>query len=203
MGRSAVSSFRPTRPGRRDPYNIHPALLDAAFQVMGGALLSTDSARGDVFLPIGAEAIRWLRPAGRALWVGIKVNAGDDPDVRIVDIALENDEGELVGVIDGLQVRRVNRDSLERALAGGARARTYRRTWREIIAASEPKSSPATYLVVDEHWRRRLWTRRVSDQARCNCARHRFIRTSDVAAGDCGRRPAELGDHLRFGREPP
>ena len=135
-------------PGARDLYNIHPALLDAAFQVMGGALLSTDSARGDVFLPIGAEAIRWLRPAGRALWVGIKVNAGDDPDVRIVDIALENDGGELVGVIDGLQVRRVNRDSLERALAGGARARTYRRTWREIIGGSEPKSPPTTYLVV-------------------------------------------------------
>jgi acyl transferase domain-containing protein len=81
-------------PGARDPYNIHPALLDAAFQVMGGALLSADSVRGDVFLPIGADAIRWLRPAGRALWVGIKVNAGDDPDVRIVDIALEDDGGE-------------------------------------------------------------------------------------------------------------
>lgn len=133
-------------PGARDSYNIHPALLDAAFQVVGGVLLSASE---DIFMPIGAEAIRWLRPAGRALWVGIKVAAGDSQDVRILDIALENDGGELVGVIDGLQVRRVTRDSLERALAGGARARTFRRTWREIIGASEPKSSPMTYLVLD------------------------------------------------------
>jgi acyl transferase domain-containing protein/NADPH:quinone reductase-like Zn-dependent oxidoreductase/acyl carrier protein len=135
-------------PGARDPYNIHPALLDSAFHVLGGALLSTGTTQADIFLPIGADAIRWLRPAGRTLWAGIKVVAGDDPDARIVDIALENDGGELVGVIEGLEVRRVNRDTLERALEGGARAHTYQRVWREIIAQSEPKTSDATYLVV-------------------------------------------------------
>ena len=135
-------------PGARDSYNIHPALLDSAFHVLGGALLSTDSTRADIFLPIGADAIRWLQPAGNALWVGVKVIAGDDPDARIVDIALENDGGELVGVIEGLEVRRVDRDTLERALESGARAHTYQRAWREIIGESEPKSSTATYLVV-------------------------------------------------------
>jgi acyl transferase domain-containing protein/acyl carrier protein len=135
-------------PGARDSYNIHPALLDSAFHVLGGALLSTDSTRADIFLPIGADAIRWLQPAGSALWVGVKVIAGDDPDARIVDIALENDGGELVGVIEGLEVRRVDRDTLERALESGARAHTYQRAWREIIGESEPKSPTATYLVV-------------------------------------------------------
>lgn len=135
-------------PGARDPYNIHPALLDAAFHVLGGALLSTDSNRADVFLPVGADAIRWLRPAGRALWVGVKVNPGDDSAVRVVDIALENEAGELVGVIEGLEVRRVDRETLANALEGGAKAQTYRRAWREIVGDGEPPLAPATYLVV-------------------------------------------------------
>lgn len=138
----------PDAPGARDPYNIHPALLDAAFHVLGGALLSTDTARADVFLPIGADAIRWVQPAGGALWIGVKINPGDDPDVRVVDIALENEAGELVGVIEGLEVRRVERDTLERALEGGTKAQAYRRNWRELVAESAPKLSTATYLIV-------------------------------------------------------
>ena len=145
LGRLELSA---DAPGVREAYNIHPALLDAAFHVLGGALLSTDSARADVFLPIGADAIRWLRPAGSALWVGVQVSPGDDPDVRVVDIALENDAGELVGVIEGLEVRRVDRETLAHALEGGAKAQTYRRAWREIIGESEPNLRPATYLVV-------------------------------------------------------
>jgi acyl transferase domain-containing protein/NADPH:quinone reductase-like Zn-dependent oxidoreductase len=123
-------------PGRRDGYFMHPALLDAAFHVLGGALSDADPEGRNVVLPIGAEAIRWLRPAGPTAWVGVKLRASDDSEgIFGVDISIETGAGELVGSITGLAVRRAEREDLERALEGsGQKVQIYRRGWKEMNA---------------------------------------------------------------------
>jgi NADPH:quinone reductase-like Zn-dependent oxidoreductase/aryl carrier-like protein len=121
--------------GLRDGYFIHPALLDAAFHVLGGALSDADPKRRNVVLPIGAEAIRWLRPAGSNVWVGVKVRAPGDSAISVVDVSIETEAGELVGSIIGLSVRSAEREDLERALEGSVqKAQIYRRRWKEIEA---------------------------------------------------------------------
>lgn len=123
-------------PGFRDSYFMHPAMLDAAFHVLGGALSDANPTRRNVVLPIGAECIRWLRPAGSTAWVGVKLRASDESEgISVADILIETEAGELVGSITGLAVRTAEREDLERSLEGSdQKVQIYRRVWQEISA---------------------------------------------------------------------
>ncbi len=130
-------------PGLRDGYFMHPAMLDAAFHVLGGALSDADPERRNVVLPIGAEAIRWRMPAGSNVWVGVTLRPSDDSHISVADIAIETEAGELVGSITGLSVRSAEREDLERALEGSRqKTQTYRRGWKEIKASSGEPLGP-------------------------------------------------------------
>ena len=96
-------------------YQIHPALLDGCFQLMGAALPSGDLGAG-VFVPVGLEKFRLERPAGSALWCHVQLR--QEPTGRAVpgmikgDLTLLTESGELLGEVAGLWLARATPEQL-------------------------------------------------------------------------------------------
>lgn len=101
----------PDEPG----YLIHPALLDACFQVVIPADADFDLRNGGLYLPCEIEQVRLFgRPAGR-VWVHARLR---EKTARrsVADIDVYNESGEPVVRVRGLHSRRVARgreESLE------------------------------------------------------------------------------------------
>ena len=97
--------------GGRDPYAIHPALLDACLQVLGAAVVET----AGTFVPVRAE--RFALPAGalRPVWAYATTSAGspapgvgEPAGVTISGrVVLFDADGGWAGEIDGLTLRRL------------------------------------------------------------------------------------------------
>lgn len=110
-------------------YTVHPAVLDAAFQVLAAALPSPTS--GDArYLPVRIERVRVLRPLTRRLWshavlglsakelstlVGRKVDPtellpaeiDELPELLQGDVDLLDDRGRVAVEVKGLRLKRV------------------------------------------------------------------------------------------------
>ncbi len=84
---------------------IHPALLDACCQALGGALPATTE---DLYLPFGMEQFELYRSAGSELWSHVARRSGGaaEPDVLLFDIRVFDTEG-LVAEVRGMKLRRV------------------------------------------------------------------------------------------------
>ncbi|UQA57020.1 type I polyketide synthase [Polyangium aurulentum] len=104
-----------------DPHVIHPALLDACFQVLAAALplRGEGLAEGDTFLPIALRSLRLHDHAGSAVFCHARIEAegaGDgvtfEGDLRVID-----DAGQTVLEVQGMRVQRVGQ------AARGAHAR--------------------------------------------------------------------------------
>jgi len=96
-------------------HHLHPALLDACFQVVGAAF-DADARSGErAWLPVGLERLHLRRRGLRAAWVHARVHATTDArggPLQRCDFDLFDEAGDLGARIEGLQLRRVARDSL-------------------------------------------------------------------------------------------
>lgn len=115
-----------------DPYRVHPALLDACWQVLGAILAEETSDRS--YLPIAVENARIYRPFPRDVWSYVSLKESGKT-VR-ADLRLWAENGEIIADIEGLSLQAVHPRSL---------ARLVRSTTEEI----EP--SPYLYEIV---WRK-------------------------------------------------
>jgi acyl transferase domain-containing protein len=121
-----------------DGWVLHPALLDAAFHLLGPALAADRQGELDrVYLPVGVESLR-VSGAGVPLRVQaaarLRPSAPNAP-VFVADLRMENDAGEEVGAITGLQLRPIELEKLQQSLAGyRVAARTYAARWEEVPA---------------------------------------------------------------------
>ncbi|MGC3998933.1 MAG: SDR family NAD(P)-dependent oxidoreductase [Anaeromyxobacter sp.] len=148
--REAVGTLEvpPAEAGR---WILHPALLDAAFHLLGLALAADRPGEPDrVYLPIGLEALR-VSGAGappRVHAVARLREAPEAPTVFLADLRLEDDQGGEVAAITGLQLRPVELATLQQALAQqGVAARSFTVRWEEVRAAG-PAAGPGRYLLV-------------------------------------------------------
>ncbi|MGA5820361.1 SDR family NAD(P)-dependent oxidoreductase [Kitasatospora sp. NPDC094028] len=92
--------------GDRDPYLIHPALLDSCLQALAAALGGADAA---TFLPVGVGAFT-LTGDGRAVrWAHATVPdaAGDGAEISGGRVELFDEAGHPVGVLDRITLRRL------------------------------------------------------------------------------------------------
>jgi NADPH:quinone reductase-like Zn-dependent oxidoreductase/1-acyl-sn-glycerol-3-phosphate acyltransferase/SAM-dependent methyltransferase/acyl carrier protein len=89
-------------------YNIHPALLDAAFQVLVAAADCDPALAAErrLFLPIRIEEIRILSTLGEAFWALAQVTDVGDSSVR-GDIRLFDTNGKICADVTSLTARRV------------------------------------------------------------------------------------------------
>ncbi|WP_369186056.1 SDR family NAD(P)-dependent oxidoreductase [Streptomyces sp. Y1] len=118
--------------GDRDPYLIHPALLDSCLQALAAAV---DGTGGATWLPVGVGAFT-LTGDGRAVrWAHASVPATTDAGDEISGgrVELLDEAGRSVGVVDRITLRR-----LEPAEAEGTAAEAvFELAWQPAEAVAE------------------------------------------------------------------
>src|SRR5262249_48856734 len=108
----------PTRaegPGAGE-YGIHPALLDAALQVLGTALEG-----GGAFLPLEVERFRCGRARGE-VWAHARAREAEGREVRAGEVRLYDASGAPLGLV-AMRLKRAEASSL--AASRSARAGLY------------------------------------------------------------------------------
>jgi len=120
---------------------IHPALLDACFQIT--AALVPTNADGASWLPIGLERLECLREGARILECCARERERSGSSCRF-DLELHGEDSELVARVHGLALVRAERAAVLRAL-GGARDLLHRIDWptRPLAAAEVASESEA------------------------------------------------------------
>ncbi len=103
-------------------YSIHPALLDACFQVLTAALPSSALADYALYLPVGLQSFRSFKQPGRWLWSHGRLRPITDRSTTMFegDVSIRDEDGSLVAEISGLRFKRaetnhplVRQDSLD------------------------------------------------------------------------------------------
>ncbi len=137
-----------------DLYAVHPVLLDACFQILGGMI----PAGGDAtYVPFGIEAVRvHAVPEGRRFVCHIRqrepARAGDRPDARgavVLDVELLSTSGRRLVVLEGLEYQRASAEALVRALQPELGQALFVPEWIEVGAPAR-EATLETVLVLAE-----------------------------------------------------
>ncbi|MDG2305441.1 MAG: type I polyketide synthase [Candidatus Binatia bacterium] len=132
-------------------YGVHPALLDAAFQVFGATF--TGAERIGTYLPATLEHVRRLGTCGSGLWAHARLVEGEpgSSEELSAEVRLLNGAGELVMEVGALRARRF----------GGASEKAswedwlYRLEWRaEERTAGVADTERGTWIVLGDSGRR-------------------------------------------------
>ena len=184
-----------------DRYLLHPALLDACFQTLAAAL--PESQTRQPLLPLGLKSLRVLKPGAAAVWSHVRITsaAGASRKSVVADIRLLDDRGDVVALIDGLELRRVRREILMRQMQRNVDDWLYRVDWRpkargDRTAASPPETGSWLILSDDRGIGEEVAARLRSHGNRCVLARtgERF---AAVGPDDYELCPVESGDFQR------
>ncbi|XXZ16827.1 SDR family NAD(P)-dependent oxidoreductase [Sorangium sp. So ce315] len=142
-GAVALARVRlPDAAGDAGPFAVHPALLDACFQVMSAAAAGAGRDVDGPMVPVHIDRVSLLRPAPPgALWCLVTVAERPGGAAgAVADMTLWDEAGALLGRIAGLTVAPLERstrqeDPLSRALLGVE--------WRALDAADvRPSDAP-------------------------------------------------------------
>lgn len=97
---------RPEAAGVASPYRMHPALLDACFQVMAGALVVDGGSAP--WIPVRVDSVR-LRSdhLPDEVWCHAQILDGQAEDRRRADLRVMRSTGEVVAEVFGLEVQRL------------------------------------------------------------------------------------------------
>lgn len=116
-----------------DAYRIHPALLDAALQVLAATLNGSveEGADDRTYVPVGCQRVKLHDRPVTALWSHVVLRAATPGmDTVEADVHLSDDSGRRIGVIAGLRLARI---SIERGPAAADRHTwTYGVRWRPV-----------------------------------------------------------------------
>ena len=99
-------------------YQVHPALLDGCFHVIGAGLpdpLGQDAKSG-TFLMIGLDSFRLWRSLGNQVWSHglLRPHEGESDEILIGDLTLLDDSGSLIAEIKGIHLKRAAPETLLR-----------------------------------------------------------------------------------------
>jgi myxalamid-type polyketide synthase MxaB len=123
-------------------WHLHPALLDSCFHTLGA--LFDNSA--NTYLPVGFERVRLYRPAGDAVRCRTAIEGGDpvwSGALTIFDAA-----GQTIAELDGITIRRADRDAFLRNLEATPADWFYEIAWREKALLQEGKARQRRWLIV-------------------------------------------------------
>ena len=111
-------------------YFMHPIVLDGAFQTIAASLASL--ADDATYLPTGVESVQAFQAVGAEHWVEahVRSDAGAHKRRVLVDVRVFDATGKTAVRVKGLQLTRVKRAMLRRALEGDPRELIYALTWR-------------------------------------------------------------------------
>ena len=144
-------------------YQLHPAMLDAAFQVIEA--LSTADPLEKSFVPVGIEQLIFYARPDTQVWSAVHVHTLSAPtdhtaghaDWLIGDFRLFNSDGTLVAAVDGYQMKHVHRTAMvdqEPAPSESVKEQEwlYQVAWRpqQLTDSAALQTPPSLPLV--RHW---------------------------------------------------
>jgi acyl transferase domain-containing protein/acyl carrier protein len=121
-------------------HRLHPALLDACFQVVGAALPGGGTSLGEAFLPLQVERIRLFRALGESAWAHVTMNLDDQsrlgtPETFRADLQLLDDSGAVIAAFDGVHFKRARRAAMAaERLPARVREMLHEIVWRPLPA---------------------------------------------------------------------
>jgi acyl transferase domain-containing protein len=162
-GQQGLADLRaPQDADRVDDYQLHPGLLDAAFQLLGGLLPGAGEGI-DAYVPMGIDRLQVYERPVRPAWclASLRSLAGK---LAVGDLQLVDESGRVLVGLEGVRLRRVPRDWLARRLAGPLPDWCYELAWTpqpldetplEGVAKSSPLPSgeqPAATNAITDTW---------------------------------------------------
>ncbi|NEO70919.1 type I polyketide synthase [Moorena sp. SIO3H5] len=127
-------------------YQLHPALLDAALQIVSHAIDKTET--DQTYLPVGIEKLKLYRQITSVVWAIAEI-----PSTSLTaDILLVDNCGTILASLEGLRVRATTKSALWRSLQPDISHWYYQINW-EAIALPSTTPSPAVtskWLVLAE-----------------------------------------------------
>jgi acyl transferase domain-containing protein/NAD(P)-dependent dehydrogenase (short-subunit alcohol dehydrogenase family)/acyl carrier protein len=138
-------------------YTVHPAVLDACFQLLGAAVSrerALPSSDDETYLPVNLERFRIYGKADVRVWGYVRMRAGEEIPGELLagDIWLLDESGQTVAEVEGLFLKRASRDALRRGLRGDSSDWLYQLQWqpREALPAPAPADQNAWVIFADE-----------------------------------------------------
>ncbi|MGZ9234604.1 MAG: SDR family NAD(P)-dependent oxidoreductase, partial [Anaerolineales bacterium] len=138
-----------------EKYQIHPALLDGCFQLLGASVpasLMTDASR--VYVPVGLEALRLHKAHVSRVWASVSLampffQADGKPNETLrADLKLFGVDGALVAEITGLQIKYINRELIRRMAEPRYDDWLYKLDWEQSHASdANPPLSVQRWLI--------------------------------------------------------
>jgi acyl transferase domain-containing protein/acyl carrier protein len=128
-------------------YRLHPALLDACFQVVGAALPDPGQA-GEVYLPVGLERLDFYQSPALPLWCYAQVQSLAD-SVILANLTLLDGRGQVSARLSGLRIQRAPAQALQRIVKPRLDNWFYELTWVAQPLAVQPLSAAPT---ADSRW---------------------------------------------------
>ncbi|MDI3287043.1 type I polyketide synthase [Polyangium sp. 15x6] len=135
-----------------DAYRMHPALLDAALQVLGAALPDPPEADAGLWVLSGIERIRFFRRAGRTLLSHARAFSTDARASATGEVRLFDEKGAPIAVLEGITLRRLPRAAMMRLAAGQADGWMYDLGWklRPLPAAPPAPGARRRWLILSD-----------------------------------------------------
>ncbi len=126
-------------------FTLPPTLLDGALHSLAVGLLRTDD--DSLFLPIGIGAVTCYQPIDQEIWCHARWRE-QEGKIRIADLTLFNQNGDVVVQIDRLQVRQISRAALRQISGDSGERSMYELQWQPYrLPASS--TSDKKWLIVN------------------------------------------------------
>ena len=130
-------------------YHVHPATLDAAFQLFGAL---TDDSETRLALPVGAERMRVFGREEGEIWAHVvAAPRAANADLWSGEVRLYSATGARLAVIEGLRLKAMAPADVRRLLGNEREEVLYYREWRSKALESRSQAEPGKWLVVAEH----------------------------------------------------
>nr|QVV57684.1 beta-ketoacyl synthase [Myxococcales bacterium] len=134
-----------------DAYQVHPALLDACFQVMVGIHVAGTSAPPGTFVLAGIDRLRLHRSLGQEVWVHARLHTSSDGTATAGDVFVIDADGRVQAEVMGLRVKQL--ESGKAASVSALDEWIYAVEWRKKDLAPEstrlkPTHVPTAWLLL-------------------------------------------------------
>lgn len=139
----------PDTAGTATGYSLHPALLDACFQVLGALVKDGHS---DAYLPVMIEAIDLYAPVPERVWSQVQMYPPERSKRRQIcaDLTLWSDSGDAIATLQGLTLKQVPQRVLQRVLQPSFDDWLYRLDWQPLPDAVATAANAKRWLILGD-----------------------------------------------------
>ena len=135
--------------GEATAYQLHPALLDACFQVLGAKYFSAEnqSTELSLFLPIGCESYTVYIPGKSEIWCHAIFENDPGSGMPVGNLKIYQDDGKMVAEVVGIKLRSVTQDALEAVIEQPLDHWLYQIEWRQTTHHQNQQTWEGTWLI--------------------------------------------------------